>query len=670
MFRIACLLILAPAVSGLATAAPLVFHVHPEGADGALTTLAQARDAIRASRDAGVLPDGAEVRVHGGDYLLSEPLTLGGEDSGTADAPIRYIADPATPARLLGGRLVSGFAPVADPAVLARIDDAARDHVLQLDLKALGITDYGSPKGGGLELFFNGKRMTLSRWPNEGFVNIADIVVDDGHKIHGIPGSLVGRFTYEDERPARWLDEPDPWLHGYWFWDWSDERQPIAAIDTENKTITVQEPYHNYGYRKGQWYYAYNLLAELDRPGEWFLDREAGLLYFWPPSDPTGAEIMLTLLPNLIVLEGASHVTFQGFTLEGMRNTAAIVREGEGVRLNALTIRNGGGSAISVSGGRDHGVQACNIHGMGAAGISISGGDRNTLEPAGHFAINNHIHHFAEVYRVYNAGIHVQGVGNRVAHNYIHDAPHMAIGFGGNDHLIEYNEIHDVCLESNDAGALYTGRNWTMRGHVIRYNHLYNINGFRDHGSVGVYLDDMFSSAEIYGNLFRNVYRAAFIGGGRDCTVENNIFINCTKALHIDARALGWAHQHADDWIAEAAEKGTISGIAYKKPPYSERYPKLVNILENEPKAPVGNLVARNIFVGEGWKDVEDKADPYIEYKDNLADADPMFVDPENGDYRLKPESPARGLGFEEIPFEKIGLYKDDLRTTLPDREN
>jgi hypothetical protein len=202
-----------------------------------------------------------------------------------------------------------------------------------------------------------------------------------------------------------------------------------------------------------------------------------------------------------------------------------------------------------------------------------------------------------------------------------------------------------------------------MRGHVIRNNYLYDVTGYLGKGSVGVYLDDMFSSAEIYGNVFRNVTYAAFIGGGRDCTVENNIFIDCKMALHIDARALGWAHQHADDWITEANEKGTIQGIAWNKPPYSERYPKLVNILENEPKAPVGNLVARNIFVGADWKNVETQADPYVSYVDNLTDTDPLFVDAANKDYHLKPESPALKLGFQPIPFEKIGLYLDALRT-------
>jgi hypothetical protein len=653
-------------LSAFVQAAPLIIHVAHDGTDGAHTTLESARDAIRAARADGALVEGAEVRIHGGDYILARPFLLEKQDSGTAEGPIRYIADKNDTTRLLGGRILDGFSPVTDDTVLNRLDESARSHVVQVNLKERGITNFGSPKGGGLELFFDGERMTLSRWPNEDFVDVVDVTDYDGHEIHGRKGSKTGKFIYDDERPKRWLEEPDGWLHGYWFWDWADQRHPIDRIDAENKVIAVKEPYHNYGYRKGGYYYAYNLLRELDAPGEWYLDRARSVLYFWPPKDPATVEIMVTVLSNLVALQDVSHVTIQGLTLEGARATMAVVKNGEGVRINTLTVRNGGGSAISVGGGKNHGVEGCDVYGMARGGISISGGNRTTLTPAKHFAVNNHIHDFAQVKRVYQAGIQVHGVGNRVANNYIHHAPHMAIGFGGNDHLIELNKIHDVCLESNDAGAMYTGRNWTMRGHVIRYNYLYDINGFRDKGCVGLYLDDMFSSAEMVGNVFRNVYRAAFIGGGRDCTVENNIFINCKRALHIDARALGWAHQHADDWITEEKEKGTISGIAYNKPPYSERYPKLLNIIENEPKAPVGNLVARNIFVGEGWKDVEGKADPYIEYKDNLTDTDPMFVDRDKHDYRLKPESPALKLGFKPIPLEKIGLYKSELRASWP----
>ena len=115
---------------------------------------------------------------------------------------------------------------------------------------------------------------------------------------------------------------------------------------------------------------------------------------------------------------------------------------------------------------------------------------------------------------MYKAGIALHGVGLRAANNLIHDAPHMAIQFWGNDHVIELNEIHHVCPESNDAGAIYAGRDWTMRGTVICHNYLHHITGFRGKGCVGVYLDDMFCGTRIEGNVFHEVTRAAFIGAG------------------------------------------------------------------------------------------------------------------------------------------------------------
>jgi hypothetical protein len=267
---------------------------------------------------------------------------------------------------------------------------------------------------------------------------------------------------------------------------------------------------------------------------------------------------------------------------------------------------------------------------------------------------------------MYQSAVSMNGVGNRIAHNLIHDAPHMAVQFGGNDHVIEFNEIHHVCLESNDAGAIYAGRNWTMRGNMIRANYLHDISGFQNKGCVGVYLDDMFASAEISGNLFRNVTMAAFIGGGRDCAIVNNIFVDCNPAIHVDARALGWAAYHADEWIKEAAEKGTISGIAYNKPPYSEKYPKLVGIIEDEPKAPKGNVIARNICVGGKWDNIEEQARPLLAFENNLLDQDPLFVNAAAQDYHLKPESPALAMGFQPIPLEEIGLKNDEVRAAIP----
>jgi len=122
--------------------------------------------------------------------------------------------------------------------------------------------------------------------------------------------------------------------------------------------------------------------------------------------------------------------------------------------------------------------------------------------------------------------------------------------------------------------------------------------------------------------------------------------------VHVDARAMGWAAYHVNTTMVERLNK-----VPYKEPPWSERYPELVNILEDEPAAPKGNRIVRNICWGGRWLEIEEKARPYVLIEDNLVDRDPLFVDPERMDFRLRPESPAWGIGFKPIPFEKIGPY-------------
>ncbi|MHC1763725.1 MAG: right-handed parallel beta-helix repeat-containing protein [Verrucomicrobiia bacterium] len=660
----------------------LDLHVAPDGSDswsgrrgspdvrrtdGPFASLERARDSVRELRREGALTNETVlITVHGGLYSRERAFQLNAEDSGTPEAPVVYRAEPGKEVRLIGGKVVNAFNVVTDADVLDRLDPAARGKVVSADLRALGISDYGSPAGGGLELFFADKPMRIARWPNEGFVRITKVLGTTPVDVRGTKGCAEGIFIFGGDRLAKWSGEKDIWVHGYWFWDWSDQRQKVKAIDASKQTIEIAPPYHSYGYRQGQWFYAYNLLSELDQPGEWYLDRDAGVLYFWPPDSLEGNRVIVSVLPALVNAEGASHVRIHGLVFEAARETALTISGGAGNRVVGCTIRNVGGSAISISGGSDHGVISCDVYQCGAGGISLGGGNRKTLEPAGHFADNNHIHHYGRWRPMYSAGLSLSGVGQRATHNLIDNAPHQAISFGGNDHLMEFNEIHSVCFESNDAGAIYSGRDWTMRGTVIRHNYLHDITGFEGRGCVGVYLDDMYCGTDIIGNVFYRVTRAAFIGGGRDCRVENNVFVECKPAVHVDARAMGWAKYHADDWVKEGKEKGTLSGTDYQKPPYSERYPGLVNILDDNPWAPKGNVIARNICVGGRWDEIESKARPMITFKDNLLNEDPRFIDAPRQNFQLRPDSPAFRAGFERIPIEKIGVYRDSNRAVWP----
>jgi len=492
--------------SAATSLAQVELYIAPNGNDTNPGTLAapfasleHARDEIRKMKKGPGLPKkGVTIFLRKGIYERNKPFELGKEDSGTTDARIVYRSYPNETARIVGGKVVKHWKPVIDPGVLNQLPKKARGKVWKTSLKEQGIADLGivaiqdpnkQRPDQRIELFFNNEPMTLSRYPNEGFIKIVDLLGGKPLVVRSTHGDSVGKFTCDSDRLARWIDEKDPWVHGYWFWDWSDQRHKVKVIDPARRSIEVEEPYHGYGYRKGHWFYALNLLSE----------------------------------------------------------------------------------------------------------------------------------------------------------------------------------IHSVCFESNDAGAIYAGRDWTARGTVIRNNYLHHISGFRGRGCVGVYLDDMYCGTEISSNVFYRVPRAAFIGGGRDCLVENNIFVDCPKALHIDARALGWAHAHADRWLEEARTKGTLSGFKYKEPPYSTRWPALANILEGEPKAPEGNIVRRNIFVGAPWKDVHLAADKYITYEDNLAGEDVKFVDYAKQNFQLRDDSPAyRKIGFQRIPIEKIGLYNNARRASWP----
>ncbi|MBQ9813076.1 MAG: right-handed parallel beta-helix repeat-containing protein [Thermoguttaceae bacterium] len=650
------------------------------GSDGPFATLERARDAVREFKKTLNADASGEivVSVASGAYVLDRPFELTDDDSGTASVTVRWESNVDSPASLVGGRYLTGAKKLDDASILARLKEDVRDKILVFDLDANGVSELGTPEKGP-ELFFRGESTRLARYPNEGFINVAELVHDGTVEIesHGIKGIKEGKFFFADDEPATWGDESEVWVDGYWFWDWSNQKQKVVSIDAAAKQMTLAEPWHHYGYRVGQWFYAFNVLRELDAPGEYYIDREKKTLYFYPPGESwNDGDFFLTQATSLLRLDGVSNVAWSGFDMFGAVGTGIVGSKCRDVALADLNVFNCGWDGIVVEGTRCS-VSGCELWNLGSGGVTTNGGDRNALIPSENLVVENYIHNYGRVRRMYATGITINDVGARIAHNLIEDAPHMGMYFSGNDITIEYNEIANVCQESNDAGAIYAGRNWTMRGNVLRGNYMHDITGFEGRGCVGMYLDDMFSSASMEGNLYVNVTRASFIGGGRDCRIVDNVYIDCKPALHIDARALGWCHDHADEWIQEAREKGTMSGIKYNEPPYSTRYPELASIFDEgkTPKAPEGNVISGNICVGGSWDvnnqgqwqgdTVEEAARPYLTFGDNyVADegADPGFVDAAHGDYRLKPDSELVAKGYKSLPDEPMGLTSERMR--------
>jgi hypothetical protein len=517
-----------------AAAAGLDFHVATSGLDtnpgtaaAPFASLTRARDAIRAVRADGTPREAVTVLVHGGTYSLTSTFTLGAEDSGTAAAPVVYRAQPGEPPILLGGRVLTGWQPY-------------QGAILKTDAGAQGCKGIAFQ-----QLLCNGVRQTLARYPNADPENpvAGGWAYVDGAPLPlyaDIPGESRRTFQYKPGDARVWAHPEDGEAVVFPRYNWWNDILRIAAIDRETRQITLVAD-ASYANRPGDRYYVRNLLEELDAPGEWYLDPRTWILYFWPPTDLAGATVAAPVLETLVQMTGVEHVTWRGFTLECAERSAFVLQGCSNCLVAGNTLRNvggrceGGSAAIRLDGGSGNGAVGNDISAVGSHAIALSGGDFNTLAPAGNYADNNYIHHTGVVYKQ-GVGVSVNGVGNRVSHNLIHDCPRFGIVWGGNDHVFEYNHIRHCTLETADTGAIYSWQvDWSKRGTEIRYNCLHDIIGFGQengkwvspHMNWGIYLDDGTCGTRVYGNIVaRTILGGVHYHGGRDNVVENNILID------------------------------------------------------------------------------------------------------------------------------------------------
>ena len=662
MFVLAALIGVLPAMGVTAT-----FHVdaqkgrddQPGTAERPFATLAKARDAVRAARRNGKI-EPAVIELTG-DFDVTEErqrLTLNHLDNETT-----WQAGPRG-ARWTGAyRLAaSDFAPVTDEATLKRLRESARGKVFVCDLKKFGLESLKPlprqfTQWGEMELFASGRDMTIARYPNAGWIQIPQ-VVDRGVKPidrktgeweHGYKG---GVFTYEGDEPARWDVAKGVYMKGFWCHDWCSETLRVASIDTAKKQIT-SEGVHTYGIgNSSKWhtakrrYYVYNLLEELDAPGEWFLDRETRLLYFYPIDGKFDDVALAIQKKPLISLGGVTNVTLKGLSFKYTSGLALEVAYSQGVTFDNVEVSYVSQTGIKFWDCRDCVVSNCRLWQIGGMGLQIHGGDRKTLTPSGNRVTGCEIHHCARLSRISGPCLNFSGCGNRIDHNSFHDTPYIAVTYGGNDNVFEYNDVACAMMESGDGGGVYTGRDWGSQGNVIRYNYFHHFGAdgvaWRKAQGVppeyeplkesvmvmGLYLDDCDSGDTVYGNLFYKAGWAMFCGGGRDNKWRDNLCIDCTSAAQIDIRGLKRARPGEgtkDGW--DLLKK--LQDLNWQQPPWSTRYPWLVNVMENDPKLPIGTEFTGNVAIRCGvffkmWGEAANVL------RDRLVCADNVLVGPTN----------------------------------------
>ncbi|SDD68754.1 Right handed beta helix region [Paenibacillus sp. UNCCL117] len=692
-----------------APASGAVFYVSNNGSDtnpGTLEspfqTLEKARDAVRQLKQGSGLPDGGvTVYVRGGVYSRSSSFILEEQDSGTADKPITYKAYPGESVRLDGGLELekNWFTPVTDTAVLNRIISTdARTKVLQADLRGHGITDYGVLSRHGyylandvsevppMELYIDGQGMTLARWPNSGTVQMGKILDKGPDRKSPDLQTRGGTFVYNYQRPDLWTQADDIWLDGIFGYSWEWSYNKIASIDTANKTITLA-----YGEMSGlftNWYpdfhFAQNLLEELDMPGEYYIDRSKGVLYFMPTAafEEENPEITVSMLKTpMINTVNVSHVTFEDLILENGRDSAVVIMGGDHVQIVNCEIRNFSNGGVRINApsrwlyndfakadGVNHTVINSHIHHIGGTAVILNGGDKLTLKPGNNAVVNSHIHDFAYYHKAYNPAVILTGAGNRVTHSEIHDAPHPGLLIFGNDHLVEYNNIYDVCKTFSDLGAIYMnlGASPQERGSVIRRNYFHHI-GEGKAGVQGVYPDNFTMGITIEENIFYKMGNSAVLNnGGSHIGTRNNLFIDAKVPYEFADLYLGdgpdqqISKNYMGPWHALFEKYNNFEGM-----PHLVKYPELANFFTENRYYPDTNTFQNNVVynptktrsTGTNAQGVLDPRN-LMQYANNwVTNRDPGFVNLAGGDLNLKPDAEVfqQIPGFPNIPFSEMG---------------
>ena len=652
--------------------------VNPAGQDGnpgtkarPVASLEAAQKLARSQKALGKVT----VWLRGGTYYLPETLVFTPQDSGTEKAPVTYAAYENEEPVLSGGtRLKLAWTAYRAGIMMAHVPPGLH-------------TD---------QLFVNGKRQILARYPNY------------DSSVQYFNGWSPNAFSHD--RAARWKDPRGGIIHAMHPSLWGDVHYVITGKDADGN-ITYEGGWQN-NRRMGmhpQYRFVENIFEELDAPGEWFLDEKTSTLYYYPPAglDLENATVEVVRLRHLIELRGGKSkpvkwINFRGLTFRHAARTfmdnkepllrsdwtvyrggAILLTNAEDCTLEELFIDQVGGNAIFINKyNRRIAIRRTHIADAGGNGVAFVGdpkavrsplfeynetqsikdldflpGPKTKDYPADCILEDSLIERTGRVEKQ-TAPVEISMAQDiTIRHNSIYDVPRAGINvsegtWGG--HVIEYNDIFDTVKETGDHGSFNAwgrDRYWNLRdidADTVTsgpYRELPRLDAVKpiilrnnrwrcDHG-WDIDLDDGSSNYHIYNNLMLN--GGIKLREGYFRVVENNVMVNNSFHPHV--------------WF-KGSEDVFRRNIVFR--PYQPiRIPQ-----------PWGTENDNNLMHVVGLKD----ARPALTLQqqsgrdEHSLEADALFVDPANGDYRVREDSPALRLGFQNFPMDQFGVQWPPLK--------
>jgi parallel beta-helix repeat protein len=454
----------------------------------------------------------------------------------------------------------------------------------------------------------------------------------------------------------------------------------LVKVDESMRRVTLGGPECVTPILPGDRYFVENVLEELDRPGEWFLNRRTGQLFYWPQSKSAELMAVAPRLGRLVEIVGdagvqrpVSHLRFSGLTFQetdyspddgcvgyGMGNDGVVyLKDATACAIENCTFRNIGKYAACLSGGRANAIQGNDIAYGAEGGVLL-------LQTAGNTVSDNHIHDCGFVYK-HIGGVILEGPGtdeNLVAHNTIHDISRYGISLknAGMRNRIEYNRVLNTSLETFDTGAIEVtqGDREFRSGSVIRNNIVGDSIGYSSDGlkavfmSWGIYLDSFAGGYTVTHNItYRSSHGGIMFQGGKDNRVENNIFVD-------SAQSQVYVSNHADN----------SRGLTFQRNVVAYANPGAVLFATGRLDQDVIRIDRNLYFPAGGQEPMVRGCATFADWQKRGFDqhsvlADPRFVDPARDNYALRPESPAFQLGFEPIDTSTVGLLRDRCRCPI-----
>lgn len=658
------------------SAASARFHVGPQGrdswsgtlaapnasgTDGPFATMARARDAVRRLRTAGRLQEPVVIQVHAGRYELSEPLIFTPEDSGTFQSPTIYAAAPRDEGRVVisGGRAVTNWKAARGPhaewvAELPGLKDGWRFRHVSID----------------------GQWRDRPRLPEgeRATYTMAGLAGADAKASYD---TAADRFEYASGQiDPTWTGLRDVEVVVLHFW--IDSHLKIAAVDSDHRVVKLD--------RKSEYkftdehqpipgrYYIANVYEAL-RPGRFYANTAAGTLHYMPREgeSPDRALLVAPRLASLVEFRGdpdsgrfVEHLALKDLTFsdtawepssrEAMDSQAssqvpgAIVATGaRHVAIERCVLKNLGGYAVELRAGcRGVSLVGNELAWIGAGGIKVNGEvDREPLRTGETMIADNRLHHLG---RHFHSGVGVllmNAFGNTVTHNEIADLYYTGVSVGwvwgyapsvSRGNRIEFNHIHHVGQGLlSDLAAVYSLG--VSPGTVVRNNIVHDVEGhdkgwglYTDEGSTGIVLENNLVYRTTHGGFHQHY--------GRENIVRNNIFAFGRDEQIVRSRDEPHLSFTFERNIVYFRTGELLSSIWSGGPDRIALDHNLYwNVTGAPPKFPAGSL--------EAWQS--------LGFDKHSVLADPQFVDPDHDNFQLKPESPARSLGFRPLDLSSVG---------------